>query len=62
MYDFEPEIDEITLIKVIKGQAVRVVQVSGEWWYVEDRNGIWGYVPATYLRPYQSVLSATISE
>lgn len=62
MYDFEPEIDEITLIKVIKGQAVRVVQVSGEWWYVEDRNGNRGYVPATYLRPYQSVPSATISE
>jgi len=62
MYDFEPEKDEITLIKVIKGQAVRVVQVSGEWWYVEDRIGNRGYVPAAYLRPYQSVPSAKISE
>jgi len=62
MYDFEPEKDEITLIKVNKGQALRVVQVSGEWWYVEDRNGNRGYVPAAYLRPYQSVPSATISE
>jgi len=62
LYDFEPEEDEVTLIKVSKGQAVRVVQVSGEWWYVEDRNGNRGYVPATYLRPYQSVFSTRISE
>ena len=61
MYDFEPEKDEITLIKVTKGQALRVVQVSGEWWYVEDRMGNRGYVPATYLRPYQPVPSV-ISE
>eukprot|EP00092_Neocalanus_flemingeri_P059232 GFUD01070744.1.p1 GENE.GFUD01070744.1~~GFUD01070744.1.p1 ORF type:complete len:905 (+),score=202.84 GFUD01070744.1:37-2751(+) len=59
MYDFEPEKDELTLMAVSKGQAVRVVQVSGEWWYVEDRLGSRGYVPAAYLRPYQS---PTISE
>jgi len=62
MYDFTPEGEEVTLIRVTRGQAVRVVQVSGEWWYVEDRTANRGYVPAAYLRPYQAVPSATISE
>ena len=25
---------------------------GGEWWYVEDRHGTRGYVPASYLKPY----------
>jgi len=62
MYDFSPEAGEVTLLRVVRGQAVRVVQVSGEWWYVEDRTSSRGYVPAAYLRPYRAVQAEAISE
>ena len=33
-------------------QVVRVVALAGDWWYVEDRTGCRGYVPASYLASY----------
>ena len=37
---------------VSRGQVVRVIALSGDWWYVEDRGQGRGYLPANYLRPY----------
>jgi len=62
MFDFEPKKEEITLIKVTKGQAVRVLQVFLEWWYVEDRTGNRGYVPASYFRQHQTIPPTAISK
>lgn len=41
------------MLSLSRGQVVRVTEVgSGEWWYVEDRNGNRGYVPHSYLKIY----------
>ena len=42
------------MVAVVRGQVVRVIAISGggEWWYVEDRHAVRGYVPASYLKPY----------
>jgi hypothetical protein len=37
-------------------------QVSGEWWYVEDRTAGRGYVPAAYLRPYRALQHEAVKE
>jgi len=52
VYGFSPEAEEKTMLHIDKGQVLRVLQVAGEWWYVEDRARSRGYVPATYLKPY----------
>eukprot|EP00094_Tigriopus_californicus_P005635 TCALIF_05432-PA protein Name:"Similar to DNMBP Dynamin-binding protein (Homo sapiens)" AED:0.05 eAED:0.05 QI:0/0.53/0.43/1/0.8/0.87/16/1294/2068 len=42
-----------TMLSVKRGQVVRVIQVTlGEWWYVENREGLRGYVPHLYLKEY----------
>ena len=41
-----------TYMTVSRGQVVRVIALSGDWWYVEDRGQGRGYLPANYLRPY----------
>ena len=53
-YEFSPEEDDGSMVHVVRGQVVRVIAISGggEWWYVEDRHGVRGYVPASYLAPY----------
>ena len=42
------------MVGVARGQVVRVIASSGagEWWYVETRTSVRGYVPASYLKPY----------
>ncbi|XP_076037755.1 uncharacterized protein LOC143023129 isoform X2 [Oratosquilla oratoria] len=35
-----------------EGQVVLVLEASGAWWFVEDRQGTQGYVPASYLNKY----------
>lgn len=41
------------MLSVKRGQVVRVIQVTlGEWWYVENRDGLRGYVPHLYLKEY----------
>lgn len=40
-----------------EGQVVNILQKQDlrgnkEWWHVEDRHGVKGYVPANYLHPY----------
>ena len=53
-YEFCPEDEEGSMVRVARGQVVRVIAISGggEWWYVEDRHQQRGYVPAAYLKPY----------
>lgn len=42
-----------TQLNLVAGQVVLVVFAeSHEWWFVEDRHGHQGYVPASYLTPY----------
>ena len=48
----EEEVEESSYVPVSRGQVVRVIAVSGDWWYVEDRGHCRGYVPANYLLPY----------
>ncbi|XP_059488491.1 dynamin-binding protein-like [Neocloeon triangulifer] len=54
-YNFDP-INNFTL-KLTKGQVLKVInkydqQGNEEWWYVENRSGGQGYVPANYLKKY----------
>lgn len=53
-YSFSPDLAEEagTYMTVARGQVVRVIALSGDWWYVEDRGQARGYLPANYLRPY----------
>merc|ERR1712098_1031385 len=53
-YEFSPEEEDGSMVKVSRGQVVRVIATSGagDWWYVEDRHATRGYVPASYLSPY----------
>ena len=60
-FSFTPEEEEeeegqaslgSSYVPVSRGQVVRVIAVSGEWWFVEDRKHCRGYVPANYLLPY----------
>ena len=55
-FSFLPETgeeeEENSYVPVTRGQVVRVLAVSGDWWYVEDRSQARGYVPANYLLPY----------
>lgn len=46
------EEEEGSYVPLSRGQVVRVLAVSGDWWYVEDRSQCRGYVPANYLLPY----------
>lgn len=42
-----------TQLNLSAGQVVLIVEAkSSEWWFVEDRNGHRGYVPASYLTKY----------
>ena len=42
-----------------RGQVVRVVQANmGEWWYVEDRNGVRRYVSHSCLKMYPTETGA----
>ncbi|CAL1281416.1 unnamed protein product [Larinioides sclopetarius] len=55
MYDFSP--NGPNQLHLNKGQAVRVLHKcdlnrNSEWWFVEDRHGKKGYVPAAYLNKY----------
>ncbi|XP_055933569.1 dynamin-binding protein-like [Argiope bruennichi] len=55
MYDFSPT--GPNQLHLNKGQAVRVLHKcdlnrNSEWWFVEDRHGKKGYVPAAYLNKY----------
>ncbi|KAK4319618.1 hypothetical protein Pmani_009460 [Petrolisthes manimaculis] len=44
---------DTTQLNLVAGQVVLVVFAeSHEWWFVEDRHGHQGYVPASYLTPY----------
>ena len=54
LYEFVPEDNEGSMVGVARGQVVRVIASSGagEWWYVETRTSVRGYVPASYLKPY----------
>ena len=50
---------DATMLSVGRGQVVRVVQANvGEWWYVEDRDGVRGYVPHSYLKMYPTETAA----
>ena len=54
-YSFSPSMSEGeagTYVTVTRGQVVRVIALSGDWWYVEDRTRTRGYLPASYLKPY----------
>ena len=48
----EEEVGGSAYVPVSRGQVVRVIAVSGDWWFVEDRKHCRGYVPANYLLPY----------
>jgi len=55
LYDFEATNPHALSVKY--GQVVNVLQrqdLDGnkEWWYVENRHGAKGFVPANYLNPY----------
>ena len=54
VYEFVPALGEVNMLRVTRGQVVKVVTVAGEWWYVEDRHGARGYVPVSYLKHYQN--------
>ncbi|XP_063874664.1 dynamin-binding protein-like isoform X1 [Scylla paramamosain] len=42
-----------TQLNLTAGQVVRVLHaVSSDWWFVEERSGKQGYVPASYLTRY----------
>ncbi|XP_068200932.1 dynamin-binding protein-like [Palaemon carinicauda] len=42
-----------TQLNLSAGQVVMIIQgKSSDWWFVEDRNGHQGYVPASYLTKY----------
>ncbi|XP_069947710.1 dynamin-binding protein-like isoform X2 [Cherax quadricarinatus] len=42
-----------TQLNLVAGQVVLILHAkSSDWWFVEDRNGKQGYVPATYLAKY----------
>ena len=59
LYDFEAT-DKAVMLTLKKGQVVRVLHQalpegsSGDWCYVEDRQGTKGYVPRLYLKPYKA--------
>lgn len=55
MYEFTGNVSNTMRLK--EGQVVIILkkqdlQGNPEWWYVEDRYGNKGYVPANYLHPY----------
>jgi hypothetical protein len=55
-YDFEAT--GMHMLTMRSGQVVHVlrqqdVQGNPEWWFVEDRFGVRGYVPGNYLRKYE---------
>lgn len=42
-----------TQLNLVAGQVVLVLHAkSSDWWFVEDRTGHQGYVPASYLTKY----------
>ncbi|KAG7175114.1 Dynamin-binding protein-like [Homarus americanus] len=44
---------DATQLNLVAGQVVLVLHAkSSDWWFVEDRNGNQGYVPASYLTSY----------
>ncbi|XP_071537624.1 uncharacterized protein [Panulirus ornatus] len=44
---------DATQLNLVAGQVVMVLHASSsEWWFVEDRHGNQGYVPASYLTKY----------
>ncbi|GIY80564.1 dynamin-binding protein [Caerostris darwini] len=60
MYDFLP--NGPNQLHLNKGQAVRVLHKcdlnqNSEWWFVEDRHGKKGYVPAAYLNKYPTTIA-----
>ncbi|GFR28534.1 dynamin-binding protein [Trichonephila clavata] len=60
MYDFSP--NGPNQLHLNKGQAVRVLHKcdlnqNSEWWFVEDRHGSQGYVPAAYLNKYPTAIA-----
>ncbi|GFT34885.1 dynamin-binding protein [Nephila pilipes] len=60
MYDFSP--NGPNQLHLNKGQAVRVLHKcdlnrNTEWWFVEDRHGNKGYVPAAYLNKYPTAIA-----
>ena len=51
LYDFTAT--DSTMLNLGRGQVIRVIQATeGEWWYVEDRHGLRGYVPSQFLKVY----------
>ncbi|KAG8196563.1 hypothetical protein JTE90_003576 [Oedothorax gibbosus] len=55
LYEFSPT--GANQLSLQKGQVVLVLHKcdlnkNSEWWFVEDRHGSKGYVPAAYLNPY----------
>ena len=58
MYDFEAT-DKAVMLTLKTGQVVKVLHdalpeaSSGDWCYVEDREGNKGYVPRLYLKIYR---------
>ena len=55
LYDFTPT--GPNQLSLRKGQVVLVLHKcdlnqNSEWWFVEDRHGNKGYVPALYLNKY----------
>ncbi|KAG8238203.1 hypothetical protein J437_LFUL018086 [Ladona fulva] len=55
LYDFNgsgPHTLPITSGQVVKVKSFQDLLGNQEWWLVEDRSGISGYVPGNYLKKY----------
>lgn len=48
----KPCVKIVNLKRLFQPPNNLLLQVAGEWWYVENRLLSRGYVPASFLRPY----------